>query len=1033
MSGVNTSKKWISTLGLIFITFLASIQYIFLGMVPEEVSTFSFLFVTNLVGLVILGLTRMKKLRLMKQSTIKKGFILAVLNTAMNFFVILGSRNVDSVIIASVMSMYFIFITPIMVLLKKRVNILSGIASGIAIIALILMFGADIEVIASSPNVVFLIVADVIFAIYVICISIYGEDEDSQTLTLSQMLFGAILSLGGWIVEASAGLAVFHLPMNMDFWLSALFIGIFIRALYGIIQISCQKNVPAINASLIFSSEILIVILTEPIMSTLLHRTYVPATGYQIIGCFLFVIATLFLDEGIMRKLGCIDEEIQEDEEDRGLRKRISVSRKFMMMIVSFSMGVLLVSTIICISAIQHIRDAAVDSSESLGKYAAVSSQEALKVELEMEISSTAESKAKLAEEKLEAYSDSVQYAVSYAETLINHPSSYERTEAMYPIPENGGQWTMQRTLQDEKVLYKDVKDENGLLGNMVNVFAPIVEQKPEISTIYIGTERGLLVSYDPFSDLASTGGEVYYNFKDSEWYKLGKENGKCSYTKTYQDAAGRGLTITCVSPFYNEAGEFQGCIAIDILMEDLNNSMINDNLSPHQEAELIAASGDIIASKRVDPLAEQMSNIYDEDADSNVGKVADIILSNKKGVTQTGDDEDAMYVAYSTIETTGWVLCISSPVSYITAPALKIYESIEDNTADVVTMVLKGVLNIIRNCLILTAIVLIVITFSVGRISRKITDPLLQLQRDVNTISKGDLNQRTLVDTNDEIGLLAKSFNNMTESLQRYIEDLTEATVKEERMASELNLAATIQESSLQKDFPDSEYFGLFATMCPAKEVGGDFYDFFQIDDTHLGLVIADVSGKGVPAALFMMKSKTLLKNQCMELLSPAEVLRRVNNQLCDGNEAEMFVTVWLGIIDLTTGIMKAANAGHEYPVKKAAQGEYELIKDKHGLVLGGMEGVRFKEYEIEFQDGDRLFVYTDGVAEATNTENELYGVERMLMALNRHKEETPKTLLGSIREEVDVFVGEAPQFDDITMLCFEFKQRTKTDKDRE
>ena len=205
---------------------------------------------------------------------------------------------------------------------------------------------------------------------------------------------------------------------------------------------------------------------------------------------------------------------------------------------------------------------------------------------------------------------------------------------------------------------------------------------------------------------------------------------------------------------------------------------------------------------------------------------------------------------------------------------------------------------------------------------------------------------------------------------------------------------------------------------MTPAKEVGGDFYDFFLIDNDHLGMVMADVSGKGVPAALFMMMSKILVNNYALMGGSPAKVLEQVNNQICKNNEEEMFVTVWFGVLEISTGKVTAANAGHEYPILKKAGGEFELFKDKHGFVIGGMDGMRYKDYEFTLEKGGTLFLYTDGVAEATNAQNELFGTDRMIEALNKDAAASPTDLLNNMKQAVDEFVGEAPQFDDLTML---------------
>ena len=247
-------------------------------------------------------------------------------------------------------------------------------------------------------------------------------------------------------------------------------------------------------------------------------------------------------------------------------------------------------------------------------------------------------------------------------------------------------------------------------------------------------------------------------------------------------------------------------------------------------------------------------------------------------------------------------------------------------------------------------------------------------------------------------------------------------------RIETELNMASNIQNNMLPNiypAFPDIKQIDIYASMTPAKEVGGDFYDFFLIDETHLGIVMADVSGKGVPAALFMMISKMLVKNNAMNDMSPKEVLEAVNRQICSNNREGMFVTVWLGILDLTTGVLKACNAGHEYPALKRPGKPFKLVKDKHGIVVGVIEGVRYTEYELNLEPGSKIFVYTDGVAEATNSNEELFGTDRMIEALNINPDNDPKSILETINSEVSKFVGDAPQFDDLTMLCLEFKQK--------
>ena len=283
---------------------------------------------------------------------------------------------------------------------------------------------------------------------------------------------------------------------------------------------------------------------------------------------------------------------------------------------------------------------------------------------------------------------------------------------------------------------------------------------------------------------------------------------------------------------------------------------------------------------------------------------------------------------------------------------------------------------------------------------------------------------------TGDEIEVLAESFAMLSGKTLEYIDTVARVTAEKERIGAELSLATRIQADMLPNiypAFPERTEFDIYATMDPAKEVGGDFYDFFLVDDDHLCMVMADVSGKGVPAALFMMASKIILANNAMMGKSPAQILTDTNAAICSNNREEMFVTVWLGILEISTGKLTAANAGHEYPVIRHANGAFELYKDKHGFVIGGMDGIRYKEYELTLEPGSKLFLYTDGVPEATDAHDELFGTDRMIEALNSDAGAAPEQILKNVRAAVDGFVKDAEQFDDLTMLCLEYRSGTK------
>ena len=280
-------------------------------------------------------------------------------------------------------------------------------------------------------------------------------------------------------------------------------------------------------------------------------------------------------------------------------------------------------------------------------------------------------------------------------------------------------------------------------------------------------------------------------------------------------------------------------------------------------------------------------------------------------------------------------------------------------------------------------------------------------------------------IKSSDEIENLAAVMADMENDLAEHEKHLTQITAEKERISTELSMAARIQSAALPSvfpPFPDRKEFDLYAVMDPARVVGGDFYDFFLIDDDHLGLIIADVSDKGIPAALFMMASKVVLKSFAMLGKAPSEILARANEVLCDNNQARMFVTVWLGILEISTGKVVAANAGHELPAV-LKDGRFTLLNDRHGMVVGGLEGVKYHDYEILLEPGDKIFVYTDGLKEAADPELQLFGIDRILETLNQDTGASPGKILENVRTAVSTFVKDAEQFDDLTMLCVEYK----------
>ena len=294
------------------------------------------------------------------------------------------------------------------------------------------------------------------------------------------------------------------------------------------------------------------------------------------------------------------------------------------------------------------------------------------------------------------------------------------------------------------------------------------------------------------------------------------------------------------------------------------------------------------------------------------------------------------------------------------------------------------------------------------------------KINESLSAITDGNLDTVVDVRSHLEFDSLSNDINATVDTLKRYIKEA------EERIDAELAFAKAIQHSALPAVHPlydNRKEFDIFASMHTAKEVGGDFYDFYFIDEDHLAFLIADVSGKGIPAAMFMMRSKTIIKSYAESGMSVEEVFTLGNEKLCEGNDAGMFVTAWMGILNIRNGKVLFANAGHNHPLVKHSDGTFEYLKSRAGFVLAGMEGVRYRKNELVLEPGDAIYLYTDGVTEATDLNEELYGEDRLHSILEKYKDETMQVICSEIKKDVDLFAGEAPQFDDITMLALKYK----------
>ena len=331
--------------------------------------------------------------------------------------------------------------------------------------------------------------------------------------------------------------------------------------------------------------------------------------------------------------------------------------------------------------------------------------------------------------------------------------------------------------------------------------------------------------------------------------------------------------------------------------------------------------------------------------------------------------------------------------------------------------------MTIIKTMIICAGALIIFLVLLQIIIYRRATAPVTEIQTTVREYKQDKDSEKVVsamgrIKVRNELGLLSQDISELAKEIDYYTAENVRLAAEKERVAAELDMAKKIQADQLPSDFPDRKEFDIYASMAPAKEVGGDFYDFFFVDDDHLALVIADVSGKGVPAALFMMMSKNIIHNLASMGLSPKEVMESANKAICSNNKQRMFVTVWLGILEIPTGRVTAVNAGHEIPMICQPDGEFELFEEPHGVMVGVFSKAEYEQYAFTLKKGASLFVYTDGVVEAADANDEMFRTDRLAQALNEHKDSTPKQLLESVQSEIGRFAGDAEQFDDLTML---------------
>ena len=656
---------------------------------------------------------------------------------------------------------------------------------------------------------------------------------------------------------------------------------------------------------------------------------------------------------------------------------------------------------------------------------------------LDSNLTQSSQLEAYIAGEMFSSAANTVNVVASYTEKLFADPEAYPSREVSLPDKAKDGEVSVQLLTEEGIDISKPaIAQKLGLIGNLTDLMFSLYPET-NVDSFYVALPDGVMLLVDDHSGskFDENGRRVSIPIRERLWYTGAVETGKLHYTDVTTDLFTGEISIMCSVPVYQD-GRLVAVVGADLFLNDMA-AAVNALARDGSFVCIVNQNGHVLFSPQTEGIfralpAEQAQDIR-ELGNTKLKTFVTDALAVDTGLRLFETDGEERYMVGAPIRNVGWALLCVVPKALAEQPADAMVAQYDAIQAEATESFSKGMGNSKATIIVLNIAVLILASISALILSKRIVKPLEVMTNRVRSLGGNDLqfHMEPAYQTGDEIEVLAESFAMLSGKTVQYIAEVARVSAEKERIGAELSLATRIQADMLPNifpAFPERTEFDIYASMDPAKEVGGDFYDYFLIDEDHLCMFIADVSGKGVPAALFMMASMIILANNAQMGKTPAQILTDTNAAICANNREEMFVTTWLGILELSTGKLTAANAGHEYPAVCSPGGTFELLKDKHGFVIGGMDGAKYREYELQLAPGARLFLYTDGVPEATSAEKELFGTDRMLEALNVAPDAAPAEILKNVRDAIDGFVKDAEQFDDLTMLCVVYSGNDQT-----
>ncbi len=684
---------------------------------------------------------------------------------------------------------------------------------------------------------------------------------------------------------------------------------------------------------------------------------------------------------------------------------------------------------VISLFAINSIKNTAEQTAMESGKTAAESSAETLISLNTAQAMEYTECCAQTVGLKIKNIVSALETVNGEIKNVYENPDAYLPRKYERPSEYSAGIYCTQWIISDGVCTAENIKKEASMLGCLESCFGNTLKVYESMLGIYFTSSTGINICYNRTLSAKQNKSDG----RKSEWYEYSKKTDETYISEPYWDSFGRGLVISIAIPCKGKNGEFYGVIGADIIQEELNGFIADMNAGKGSRALLVSRGSVICAQGLTAENAKEFTAFLGENGNEIVSRM----YNNTDGMIETKINGEDVYCIYSAAGVSDWTAVMIVLKDRITEPAAALEKSILETSESGVAVIDAQMFGITVLWGIVFAAVVTVIVIVTDKISSSLSDPITRLCSAVKKIGGGDLNYKCEIRSGDEIETLSDAFAEMTVSLKDYMDNYANVAAEKQRISTELNVAAQIQTSVLPCIFPaypERTEFDIYAKMSPAKEVGGDFYDFYLIGENKLCLIMADVSGKGVPAALFMMISKILIKNLAFEGLSVNEIFDRANSLLNETNESLMFVTAFMAIVDLHTGVTEFVNAGHNPPAIRRKNGSFRFLDIKKDCVLAALPDIRYRKQSIRLEEGDIIFAYTDGVTEAVNTDTELYGEDRLLLALNGISDADSvgaKEIAVCVRKDIDVFSRGAEAADDITMLIFKYLSAGKQKKE--